>query len=132
MQREGPHPCSPTLNITIKEPSEDNGHAPDARTSNLPPERKAAPREELIVVLDAEHADAVLDHRQRLRKPLTAFAAKLLAAKFARCADPNAAAETMISNGWQGFDPSWVRREAEWRREGPPAPQRGGGRPGAA
>ena len=79
--------------------------------------KKSNPRQELEKVLDQEHANAVLDHRQRIKKPLTAHAAKLLAGKFASCAEPNIAADAMISNGWTGFEPEWLlRRQAQ----GPP------------
>jgi len=66
---------------------------------------------ELLVVLDAERARAVVDHRLRIKKPMSAHAAKLLAGKFARCPDPNAAADVMIGNGWQGFEPEWLDRQ---------------------
>jgi uncharacterized protein YdaU (DUF1376 family) len=71
-------------------------------------QKKPTPRSELCAVLDDEHAEAVIDHRQRLRKPLSARAAKLLAGKFGQCADPNAAADVMIGAGWQGFEPGWL------------------------
>lgn len=63
---------------------------------------------ELAFVLDDGHAQAVIDHRRKIKKPLTAHAAKLLASKFGQTANPNAAADHMISNGWQGFEPDWV------------------------
>lgn len=66
------------------------------------------PREWLETVVSSEHADEVLKHRQRLRKPMTSFAAKLLANKLAKCPDPNAAAEMMIEKGWQSIEPGWV------------------------
>lgn len=73
-----------------------------------PPTGEPSPREELLAVLDEERADAVLKHRQRIRKPLSSRAAKLLAKQFARTTDPNAAADRMIERGWQGFDPEWA------------------------
>ena len=76
-----------------------------------------APRDELEKVLDPLHAEAVVAHRVRLKKPLTAHAAKLLAGKFSKCADPNAAADAMISNGWQGFEPEWLSHR---KGQGPP------------
>lgn len=80
-----------------------------------PPRGKKAkdgsPRAELCTILDEVHAQAVLDHRQRIRKPLTAHAAKLMAAEFTKCRDPNAAADLMILKGWQGFSADWVQRE---------------------
>lgn len=85
----------------------------EVKTSNLdiePVEKKETPRAALEAVLDEARADAVIEHRQRLRKPLTAHAAKLLAGKFAQCPDPNAAADKMIGNGWQGFEPEWMNR----------------------
>ncbi len=39
---------------------------------------------------------------------MTAHAARLLAGKFAKYGDANAAVDEMISNGWQGFKPSWM------------------------
>lgn len=80
----------------------------------------STPRSELLSVLDQSRADAVLDHRQRIRKPLTAHAAKLLAGKFARCSDPNAAADAMIANGWQGFEPEWLESRSVPRGQPPP------------
>jgi len=71
---------------------------------------KQSPRGELLTTLDAEHAQAVVEHRQKIKKPLTVHAAKLLAGKFRRCPDPNAAADTMIANGWQGFEPEWLEQ----------------------
>lgn len=79
--------------------------------------KKTTPRSELLAVLDDEHAEAVIEHRQRIRKPLTPRAGRLLANKFARCPDPNAAADAMVANGWQGFEPEWLERI---RSTGPP------------
>jgi uncharacterized protein YdaU (DUF1376 family) len=76
---------------------------------SVPP--KPTPRQELEAVLDAAHAQAVIDHRQRIRRPLTAHAAHLLAGKFGQTADPNGSADVMIANGWQGFDAKWLSRK---------------------
>lgn len=62
---------------------------------------------ELGKVLDAGHAQAVLDHRNRMRKPMTPHAAGLLAASLAQAPDPNAAADEMIERGWQAWKPGW-------------------------
>jgi hypothetical protein len=93
-------------------------------TTKIEPQKEnKTPRAALEAVLDAERADAVLAHRQRIRKPLTEHAAKLLAGKFAKCPDPNAAADTMIGNGWTGFEPEWMARPAA--RGSPPQKPRG-------
>lgn len=64
----------------------------------------------LMASLDEDHALAVLEHRRvTVKKPLTTFAAKLLARRFSEWGDANAAAEIMIEKCWQGFDPTWVR-----------------------
>lgn len=95
-------------------------HNPQEEPSSfLPQAREATPLAELRVVLDEVRAKAVVDHRQRIRKPLTAHAAKLLAGKFAQCPDPNGAADVMIGNGWQGFEPDWLNRPTA---RGSPAP----------
>lgn len=65
------------------------------------------PFDELASVLDAERARAVIDHRQRIRAPLTPHAARLLAGKLAEAPDPNAAADLMLLRGWRGFDVKW-------------------------
>lgn len=71
---------------------------------------KPTPRQELLKVLDADRAEAVIEHRQRIRKPITAHAAKLLAGKLSKWHDANEAADAMISNGWQGFEVEWMSR----------------------
>lgn len=70
---------------------------------------------ELGKVLDPSHAQAVLDHRNRLRKPMTPHAAALLANSFAQAPDPNAAADEMISRGWLSWKSDWGRPS-----QGPP------------
>jgi hypothetical protein len=65
------------------------------------------PRDALLECLTPEIADAVLAHRQAIRKPLSGHAAQLLAKGFLATGQPNAAADLMIARGWQGFDPEW-------------------------
>ena len=80
-------------------------------TSEIEPQvKKDTPRAALEAVLDAERATAVIDHRQRIRKPLTGHAAKLLANEFAKCPDPNKAADRMVRSGWTGFELEWMKR----------------------
>lgn len=82
--------------------------------------QERTPKDELLSVLDEEHADAVIEHRKRVKPILSTYAAKLLARKFAQVSDPNAAADAMIANGWKGFEPHYLER----RQQGPPR-QRG-------
>jgi len=91
----------------------------DVPSAEKSPARKATPRDELVAVLDARRADAVLEHRQRIRKPLTAHGAALLAGKLRQAPDPNAAADMMVERGWQGFELGWLN--GEHRGRGPPA-----------
>jgi hypothetical protein len=81
---------------------------PSTTTPSESPSPNNTALAELTAVLDQPHAEAVLAHRRSMRKALSPHAARLLAARFARCAEPNAAADTMIANGWQGFDPAWL------------------------
>lgn len=75
------------------------------------------PREILGTVLDDEHAEGVVEHRRvTVKKPLTALAAKILAKEFAKCPDPNAAAEEMILRVWMGFRASWLKPEKPQRQ----------------
>lgn len=83
-------------------------------------------KDELARVLDSEHVAAVIEHRKKLRKPLTARAASLLAARFAKWPKPNEAADAMIANGWQGFEVAWMQNR---RTNGPDPPIVAGGPP---
>lgn len=87
-------------------------------------EKTSTPRKELEFVLDADHADAIIEHRKILRKPLTARAARLLASEFAKTGNPNAAADRMIANGWQGFRADWVPRDQTSTAMQPAQPQK--------
>ena len=89
--------------------------------------RRTTPRDELLQVLDSVRADAVLEHRKKMGRPMTARAAKLTAAKFAQCPDPNAAADAMIANGWQGFELKWLENRQGNTRSGTTKPS--GGKP---
>jgi uncharacterized protein YdaU (DUF1376 family) len=68
--------------------------------------------DELSKVLDPLHAKAVIDHKKGFRGKFTPHAASLLAKEFARCPDPNAGADAMIANGWQGFKAEWLDRRS--------------------
>jgi hypothetical protein len=72
---------------------------------------RALLRAEFSTVLSDEMADAVIEHRQRMRRALTPKAAALLAKQFGKCPDPNAAAAMMLERGWQGFNAEWMTRE---------------------
>jgi hypothetical protein len=92
--------------------------------NNLGAERHAVtPRQILLECLSPECADAVLEHRRAMRRPLTGRAAQLLAKGFLATADPNAAADMMIERGWQGFRPEWFDNER--RSNGQPQQQSG-------
>lgn len=99
-------------NVSLKPPREEKIR--EDNTSSLHSEvsapAKPTPRQELLKVLDADRAEAVIEHRQRIRKPITAHAAKLLAGKLSKWHDANEAADAMISNGWQGFEVEWMSR----------------------
>lgn len=110
---------NPPADFAAQEPSTKPSSTSSLR-SDVGARGKSNPRLELSRVLDAEHAQAVIEHRQRIGKPLTAHAAKLLAGKFSRCPDPNAGADAMIVNGWQGFEPDWLRNRNQTRGSPPP------------
>lgn len=103
---------------TTEKPGEGQDKAIKDRNINITPRDAAAKQPDiqsemlaaLCLVLDRDHAAALIRHRAELHKPLTLQAARLLAVKFARCADPAAAVDTMIANGWQGFEPHWLDR----------------------
>jgi len=72
----------------------------------------ASPSEILSGILSGETAQAIVEHRAKLKSPLTAHAAKLLARQFSAFGDPTAAAEEMIARGWKGFKPEWMANQA--------------------
>lgn len=80
------------------------------RSDIEPSPPKATPRSHLLSILDDEHAGAILEHRQKLRKPLTERAAKLLAKSLSEFPDPNVAADRMIEKGWSSIDAKWEPR----------------------
>lgn len=117
---------NPTLKPGVNPP--DKAQIPEARVQ-IPKEKEDAPaaltpRAELERVLDSEHAIAVIEHRQRLRKPLTAYAAKQLAKALSKAPDANAAADLMIVKGWQSFDVGWMENQPRPYSTG--SPQKGG------
>ena len=117
--------CDVTQHHVIhRPPPKDKNQTPTVSSlrSDTRPASKTTPRIELEAILDPEHAAAVIDHRQRLGSGLTAHAAKLLAAEFAKCANPNAAADTMISRGWRGFKPKWLEERQNGSTGPPPKP----------
>lgn len=98
---------------------------PIIEPSSLRSDDKREPTQfdELVKVLDADHANAVVAHRKNFKAKFSPYAARLLAKEFAKCPDPNAAAEAMIRNGWQGFEPSWMDRQ-QARSSSPPSAAR--------
>lgn len=81
---------------------------------------KPSVKSELMKVLDADHAQAVIEHRKAIKKAMSPRAAHLLAAEFAKCPDPHAAADMMIAAGWQGFKAEWAENRNTTRNHAPP------------
>jgi hypothetical protein len=109
---------NPTLKPMVN--PTDKAQIPEARNQRSEEKKDRAPAaptpcQELESVLDHEHAQAVVDHRQRLKKPLTAYAAKQLASKLSKAPDANVAADAMIANGWQGFEAGWLENRTTTR-----------------
>ena len=73
----------------------------------------------LETCLSAETARDLVAHRKAKKSPMTAGAAKALAKSFAAFGDPEGAAQAMMANGWQGFNPEWMHNQA---RAGPAIP----------
>jgi uncharacterized protein YdaU (DUF1376 family) len=64
----------------------------------------------LTHALSEANARAVIEHRRAKGAKLTERAAELLVAEFFKAHNPDDAAETMIAQGWQGFNVDWYRR----------------------
>ncbi len=82
---------------------------PNHRTVKEPSEDYRSPCEILASVLSKEDAAAVVDHRKKLRKPLTEEAAKRMANQLRQCEDPAAAVNEMLLRGWQGIKAEWMQ-----------------------
>jgi hypothetical protein len=68
----------------------------------------------LSPVLGDELAEAVIEHRKRtVKKPLTAYAAKLQVKEYLKTGDPQAAAEMQILRGWQSIRADWYFNEVQ-------------------
>lgn len=79
----------------------------------------------LETVLTPEVAAGVIEHRKKLRKPLTAMGAEGLARKFAATGRPDDAARTMVERGWQGFKGEWFENDRSAAQpRGSPSPKR--------
>jgi hypothetical protein len=106
-------PLQSVTNVTPLARVEDNPSTIElsGKGKNSTPKASRTPRDFLLDCLSPESADAVLEHRRALRRPLTGRAAQLLAKGFLSTADPNAAADMMIERGWQGFKPEWFENE---------------------
>ncbi|WP_259668429.1 hypothetical protein [Rhizobium lentis] len=82
----------------------------------------------LSPLLGDELASAVIEHRKRtVKKPLTAYAAKLQVKEYIKTGDPVAAAEMQILRGWQAIRADWYFNEIEKQKRNaptsPPKPQ---------
>jgi hypothetical protein len=72
----------------------------------------------LETVLSPDIAAGVIEHRQKMRAPLTALAAKGLIKDFAETKQPDAAACMMVERGWRGFRIEWWHRELQKSGQG--------------
>jgi hypothetical protein len=64
----------------------------------------------LTNALSDANARAIIEHRRAKGAKLTERAAELLVKEFFKVHNPDDAAETMIAQGWQGFNVEWYRR----------------------
>lgn len=90
---------------------------PVPKTEKQAKPAKPSPKSELVEAVGDELAAEVVDHRQRMRKPLTPQAASRLAKQFLDTGRPQDAARMMIDRGWQGFNADWFANAAP--RAGP-------------
>jgi hypothetical protein len=81
------------------------GETKRGNSTENPPSRK--PFDALAPVLGAELGRAIVEHRQKLRAPLTLRAAEQLAKRLQSFPDPKAAAEKMLERGWKSIEPDW-------------------------
>jgi hypothetical protein len=121
-QTPQPHPHPPENKLPAREEQSPMGRSEASKCFD-----KTLITQALGQVLDAEHAEAVADYRTKGRKDkFSLYAAGLLAKELAKAEDPNAAADAMIRNGWQGFEADWLHKRQNLRvvnGQGPPKRQ---------
>lgn len=61
--------------------------------------------------LTAQTATDLIAHRKALKSPLTVGSARGLVKNFQDFGDPEAAALSMMANGWRGFKSDWMKTE---------------------
>lgn len=109
-------PEKETYREEIEEEAEKNSAtiALDVSRETPPSKLKRTPRDALCEVLDVERAMALIEHRNKLRAPLTVRAAELLAGQLGQArAGPAAAADLMLERGWRGFRQDWVKDDGK-------------------
>ena len=102
-------------------PCDESDESDDAvllEVNSLDSKKDNTPRHALCDVLDDDHASALIDHRKKLRKPLTRHAATLLAKKFSLVPNPNQVVDLMIERGWTGFELSWLENQSARKTNG--------------
>jgi len=93
--------------------------APDKPAPKKPKPNDVEVLEILESCLTPQTAADLVAHRKAKKSPITAGAARALTKSFIAFGDPEAAASAMMANGWQGFNPEWMRNQA---RAGPAIP----------
>lgn len=96
-------------NVSVTPPDTDTESDTDISSlrSDTREKRSRSPRQVLAEVVPDKVAKDLVDHRIRIRKPMTERAAELLAGKLSRFKSPEAAANMIIEKGWQSIDPDW-------------------------
>ena len=104
-------------------PKGDLAKSASQKSTKKTEERKAdllaqTPAEILSQKLPPDLAEGFVEHRKKIRKPMTAKAADLLLKRLATMRDPVAAVERSIVNGYQGVfeDSNDTRRPAQQQR----------------
>lgn len=103
-----PDPCTHVHARVEREREQEREQEREGKDANASYAREDERVSILKTILDETRARAVVEHRKGFRAKFTPHAANLLAKKFAKCSDPNEAADAMIANGWQGFEPEWL------------------------
>lgn len=79
--------------------------------------REKKPVDILLEVIDQDHSQAIIEHRKKIKKPLSERAANLLANELRKCASPNEAADEIILRGWTGFKADWLDQKPRFQSQ---------------
>lgn len=110
---EKPEQAPNKYGASLEEAQNQPGLNPSTLTLNPQMGKRARERADIISslqsVLPEEMIEPVVDHRKRIKHPLSPHSAKLLASALSKAPNAVEAANEMILRGWRSWEPEWSK-----------------------